>query len=205
MTAPAWYPDPHNPTGLRYYDGNNWTEHVQVAAAPVLAGASFHSTANTAGGQTTSITMVNVGQRKSVGLALVLAFLFGPFGTLYGSIVGGLVLIAASFLIGWLLIPLPFIWLGSMVWAALGADAHNKRLGVSTMTTSQMASAAEPTNAYMAPAPPAELSAPSTGAAPYGSSDNEYRAPAPRIHEGEVVDAEIVAPQESKRSQQMDW
>lgn len=201
MTAPAWYPDPHNPSALRYFDGNNWTEHVQAAPAPVQLGASFQSAANPAGGHTTSVTMVNVGQRKSVGLALVLSFLFGPFGTLYGSIVGGVVLLASSVLIGWLLIPLPFIWLGSMIWAALGADAHNKRLGVSTMMTSQAA----PTSAYMAPAPPAELSAQTSDASPYGSSDNGYRAPAPQILEGDVVDAEIVAPQESKRSQRMEW
>jgi hypothetical protein len=33
---------------------------------------------------------------KSVGAALVLTFLFGPFGLLYSSILGGLVMLAAA-------------------------------------------------------------------------------------------------------------
>lgn len=206
MTAPAWYPDPHNPAAYRYFDGNNWTEHTQGAAsapAVVHAGASFHSTANPAGGQTTSLTVVNVGQRKSVGLALVLSFLFGPFGTFYGSVIGGVVLLATSVLIGWLLIPVPFIWIGSMIWAAVGADSHNKRLGASTMTTTQMAPVARPANANTAPPPPHELAAPSSADQPFGSGS---QAAPPRLYEGEVVDAEIVSPQESRRSQpNMDW
>jgi hypothetical protein len=24
---PGWYPDPHNPTAMRYWDGTRWTEH----------------------------------------------------------------------------------------------------------------------------------------------------------------------------------
>jgi hypothetical protein len=34
--APAWYPDPSNPSQLRYWDGTQWTEHTQPVpqAAP---------------------------------------------------------------------------------------------------------------------------------------------------------------------------
>ncbi len=28
-SAPGWYPDPHGPTGERWWDGTMWTEHVQ--------------------------------------------------------------------------------------------------------------------------------------------------------------------------------
>jgi hypothetical protein len=27
MTAPGWYPDPHDPNGLVYWDGHRWTGH----------------------------------------------------------------------------------------------------------------------------------------------------------------------------------
>ena len=39
MTATAttqrgWYPDPHVPGVLRYFDGERWTQHTVAAAAP---------------------------------------------------------------------------------------------------------------------------------------------------------------------------
>jgi hypothetical protein len=38
MTAPnppaGWFPDPHDPTRKRWWDGAAWTEHVQQAAPP---------------------------------------------------------------------------------------------------------------------------------------------------------------------------
>ena len=35
MTTPAdWYPDPHDPASLRYWDGLSWTEHRAPAAPP---------------------------------------------------------------------------------------------------------------------------------------------------------------------------
>ncbi len=27
--APGWYPDPHHPSQLRYWDGARWTPHIQ--------------------------------------------------------------------------------------------------------------------------------------------------------------------------------
>ncbi|NKS34405.1 DUF2510 domain-containing protein [Rhodococcus hoagii] len=34
-TTPAnWYPDPGNPGFIRWYDGAQWTSHVQPAATP---------------------------------------------------------------------------------------------------------------------------------------------------------------------------
>ncbi len=41
MSAPAnWYPDPQDPTRLRYFDGNAWTEHTSPAAPPEPAPAA---------------------------------------------------------------------------------------------------------------------------------------------------------------------
>lgn len=31
MSEPGWYPNPYDPTTLRYYDGQQWTEHVHAA------------------------------------------------------------------------------------------------------------------------------------------------------------------------------
>ena len=33
-TPPGWYPDPGNPTALRWFDGAQWTENIQPANQP---------------------------------------------------------------------------------------------------------------------------------------------------------------------------
>lgn len=38
MTSPGWYPDGSTPNGLRWWDGNGWTEHVAPASPPQPAG-----------------------------------------------------------------------------------------------------------------------------------------------------------------------
>lgn len=67
----------------------------------------------------------NMGTQKSVGLANLLPFLFGPLGTFYGLVVGGAVILVSTVLIGWLIIPLPFICIGCIVPAVAGASQHN--------------------------------------------------------------------------------
>jgi len=67
---------------------------------------------------------------KSVGLAIILTFLLGPLGMLYATILGGVVMFFANLLIG---IPtlgfgLIFTWPIGIIWAALAADSHNKKL-----------------------------------------------------------------------------
>lgn len=75
-------------------------------------------------------SVVFVGQDKSVVLAILLAFFFGPLGMLYSTVVGALVM----FFGGGLLI---FLTLGvgillvfplCMIWAGASASSHNKRL-----------------------------------------------------------------------------
>ncbi len=45
-TSPGWYPDPNAPGGQRWWDGSQWTSHVQAApTAPVPSGPGFpHAT-----------------------------------------------------------------------------------------------------------------------------------------------------------------
>jgi len=38
--APGWYPDPHNPTGQRWWDGTSWTRHVVVPQYLVAEGGA---------------------------------------------------------------------------------------------------------------------------------------------------------------------
>ena len=45
LVPPAgWYPDPSNPSGQRYWDGAQWTEH---AAVPIAEGALMADNAPT--------------------------------------------------------------------------------------------------------------------------------------------------------------
>ena len=42
MTTPAgWYPDPSNAAQQRYWDGNQWTEHVHPVAAATEQAAQY--------------------------------------------------------------------------------------------------------------------------------------------------------------------
>ena len=46
--------------------------------------------------QSTQPTVIVVAKQKSVGIAFLLAFLFGPFGLLYASVMGGIVMFIAG-------------------------------------------------------------------------------------------------------------
>ena len=61
---------------------------------------------------------------KSVVLSLILTFFFGPFGMLYSTVVGGLVMLVLYVVVGvltlgWGLIALHPI---AMIWGAVAAD-----------------------------------------------------------------------------------
>jgi hypothetical protein len=69
---------------------------------------------------------------KSVFLAVVLTFFFGPLGLFYASASGAVVLIVAAAVgvvptLGYVLI---FVWPASMVWGAIAAsNRHNAFIG----------------------------------------------------------------------------
>ena len=68
-------------------------------------------------------TYVVVKSQKSVGLAIILAFLFGPLGMLYSTVTGGIVmfiinLLAFLFTAG---IGLIITWPIGIIWAAMAA------------------------------------------------------------------------------------
>jgi hypothetical protein len=125
MTAPGpgWYADPAGTPGQRYFDGVNWTEHR--APQPYNA----------------------VPTAKNPGLAVLLAFLFGPLGMFYSTVVGAAVMIAVYFALfwvgvfsfgliawllfitfdgGWLLFIIP--WIIGIAWAHNAAQNFNRTL-----------------------------------------------------------------------------
>lgn len=68
-------------------------------------------------------------QRKSVGLAFVLALFFGPLGLLYAAPIPGAVLCGLFLIFGWLVLPLVVIgWIACPFWALIAASNHNDRL-----------------------------------------------------------------------------
>ncbi len=81
--------------------------------------------------QPTQTHTVIVKSTKSVGVAILLSFFFGPFGMLYSTIAGGLIMMVvdglAFFLTAGLGLFLTFPI--GIVWAAVAASNYNKNLG----------------------------------------------------------------------------
>lgn len=78
--------------------------------------------------QPNSPNVVIVGKQKSTGTAFLLAFLFGPFGLLYASVTGGIIMIFVGILLFFLI---PIIgslisWVICIIWAVIAAEEANK-------------------------------------------------------------------------------
>ena len=75
-------------------------------------------------------TVVVVGKSKSVGLAFVLTFLFGPLGLFYSSVVGGVVMLIITVIIG--IISFGFLafltWIPCIIWGVVSANNANKKM-----------------------------------------------------------------------------
>lgn len=109
---PGWYPDPQGMVTQRWWDGMAWTDQLAPLPAPPAL----------------------LVPGKSVGVALVLTFFFGPLGMLYSTVFGAMVMLIVLFVAGWLvfgpfwLLFWPLAWAGSMVWGALAAAKSPPRL-----------------------------------------------------------------------------
>ena len=67
-------------------------------------------------------------KRKSVVLSLVLTFFFGPFGMMYSTVTGGLIMLVLYIglgipTVGWAIAGLHPI---AMIWGAIAADRANR-------------------------------------------------------------------------------
>ena len=67
---------------------------------------------------------------KSVGIGLLLTFLFGPIGMLYATILGGLLMMVVNLAVGIATfgIGLLFTWPIQLIWVALSIRSYNKKL-----------------------------------------------------------------------------
>lgn len=76
-------------------------------------------------------TVIQVGNRKSVLGAVLLAFFFGPLGMLYSTSVGALVMFVVSLIVVILTLGLGLILTVPMcaIWAGIAASNHNDNLG----------------------------------------------------------------------------
>lgn len=120
---PGWYRDPSGAPEPRWWDGRQWgpPQHAQFAAPqyaapPVVVQQHY-----------------GVVVPKSVGVAFLLAFLFGPLGLLYASTAGGLIMLVVSFFAFFL----SFVtfgltgllsWITCIIWACVAANSHNERI-----------------------------------------------------------------------------
>lgn len=79
-------------------------------------------------------TVVIVGKQKSVGVAFILAFFFGPLGLLYASITGGVVMFILGVIISivTLGIGLILVWITCIIWAVVAANNANSKISPST-------------------------------------------------------------------------
>ena len=67
---------------------------------------------------------------KSVGIGLLLTFIFGPIGMLYGTIWGGFIMMVVNLVIGIPTFGLGFLftWPIQLIWVALSIRSYNKKL-----------------------------------------------------------------------------
>lgn len=77
---------------------------------------------------------------KSVGLAVFLGLLFGPFGLFYASVTGGIVMlmggiIATASTYG---VAGPFVWIACAVWGGIAASNYNSALMASNASPMQI-------------------------------------------------------------------
>ncbi|HXO17457.1 MAG TPA: hypothetical protein VN909_04750 [Candidatus Dormibacteraeota bacterium] len=70
------------------------------------------------------------GPPKSVGLALVLTFFFGPLGLFYSSVLGGVIMLVASLIAAGTTMGVGILvtWPICMVWGAIAASNYNSSL-----------------------------------------------------------------------------
>lgn len=75
-------------------------------------------------------TVVVVGKSKSVGIAFLLSFLFGPLGLFYSSVAGGIIMLILGVAVGIITLGfgLIFIWIACIIWAVIAANSANKKL-----------------------------------------------------------------------------
>lgn len=145
-TAAGWFSDPYGRAVQRYWNGASWTPYVidangQQRVEEQSGQPSQNTPSASAGGH--SIVIQNIVQQqsppmvggfvsglhpqaKSMGVAVALTILFGPFGLFYVSILGGIILSAVTVLSVFVLGIVT--WPAAIIWAVIGVNKHNAAL-----------------------------------------------------------------------------
>lgn len=76
------------------------------------------------------LQMVMLAPQKSVGVAVLLSILFGPLGMLYSTVLGGIIMLVVSLLVAVVTLGFGLVvtWPICVVWAAIAANSHNRRV-----------------------------------------------------------------------------
>ena len=79
--------------------------------------------------RTTVVVGTTTGNNKSMGTALLLAALFGPFGLLYASVLGGVVMLILTIVLAIFTFGLSIFltWPVTMIWAAVAVNQHRDK------------------------------------------------------------------------------
>jgi len=77
-----------------------------------------------------STQRIIVTSTKSVGISLILTFLFGAFGMLYSTIWGAIIMLIVSIIVATVTLGMGLflVWPICMIWGALAAASYNKKL-----------------------------------------------------------------------------
>ena len=67
---------------------------------------------------------------KSMGISLLLTFLFGPLGMFYSTVAGAIVMIIINIIVGIFTMGVGFLitWPFQLIWAAIATKSYNKKL-----------------------------------------------------------------------------
>jgi len=82
------------------------------------------------GNQQLGTQVVVVVSPKNVGISIILTILFGPLGMFYSTVLGAIVMIVISVIVAILTVGFGLIltWPVCVIWGALAASSHNKKL-----------------------------------------------------------------------------
>jgi hypothetical protein len=74
--------------------------------------------------------IVVVAPTKSIGISIILTFLFGPLGMFYSTIVGGAIMLVLSLVIAFVTLGFGLLitWPICVIWGALATKSYNDRL-----------------------------------------------------------------------------
>jgi hypothetical protein len=88
--------------------------------------------------------------RKSTGLAFVLALFFGPLGLLYSTVTGGIIMFFVSLFIGLVTFGFGLIigWIICIIWAMIAVNSYNAKLSHSSIVSNQQRQPHQQTNTH---------------------------------------------------------